>query len=135
MVLVATTHAGVVSLPHSAWAASPWADSWGWNPTPGISQHSSIPAAHWSAPAVVAVHATPSWAQHSAHWAPSEHWEAPSAHWAAPHAAHWAAPVAAIIPHGATYKAATRGAVHEAPLPGHSVSQTSLNVAPAPGTW
>jgi Cuticle protein len=30
---------------------------------------------------------------------------------------------------------ANRGAVHTAPLPGHAVSQTSVNVAPAPGTW
>ncbi|XP_058059247.1 adult cuticle protein 1-like [Anopheles bellator] len=34
----------------------------------------------------------------------------------------------------ATAVSATRGAVHVAPLPGHSVSQTQLNLAPAPGT-
>lgn len=47
---------------------------------------------------------------------------------AAPHAA------IAVAPLGAGYTAATRGAVHTAPLPGHAVSQTSLNLAPAPGT-
>ncbi|XP_035905508.1 adult cuticle protein 1-like isoform X2 [Anopheles stephensi] len=35
---------------------------------------------------------------------------------------------------GATAVSATRGAVHVAPLPGHSVSQTQLNLAPAPGS-
>ncbi|XP_049287578.1 adult cuticle protein 1-like [Anopheles funestus] len=34
----------------------------------------------------------------------------------------------------ATAVSATRGAVHVAPLPGHSVSQTQLNLAAAPGT-
>ncbi|XP_055597413.1 adult cuticle protein 1-like [Uranotaenia lowii] len=34
----------------------------------------------------------------------------------------------------ATSVSATRGAVHVAPLPGHSVSQQQLNLAPAPGT-
>ena len=37
-------------------------------------------------------------------------------------------------PGPATYQAITRGAVHTAPLEGHSVSQTSLNLEPAPGT-
>ncbi|XP_055643643.1 adult cuticle protein 1-like [Toxorhynchites rutilus septentrionalis] len=32
------------------------------------------------------------------------------------------------------YVAATRGAVHDAPLAGHAISQQSLNLAPAPGT-
>uniref|UniRef100_A0A182KAM2 Cuticle protein n=1 Tax=Anopheles christyi TaxID=43041 RepID=A0A182KAM2_9DIPT len=35
---------------------------------------------------------------------------------------------------GATAVSATRGAVHVAPLPGHSVSQTQLNLAAAPGS-
>ncbi|XP_058056727.1 adult cuticle protein 1-like [Anopheles bellator] len=34
----------------------------------------------------------------------------------------------------ASYVAATRGAVHHAPLPGHAINQKSLNVEPAPGT-
>ncbi|KAL1391501.1 hypothetical protein pipiens_012345 [Culex pipiens pipiens] len=34
----------------------------------------------------------------------------------------------------AMYVAANPGAVHKAPLPGHSVNQQSLNLAPAPGT-
>lgn len=32
------------------------------------------------------------------------------------------------------YVAATRGAVHTAPLPGHSQSASSINLEPAPGT-
>lgn len=34
----------------------------------------------------------------------------------------------------ATYVAATRGAVHTAPLAGHAINQKSLNIEPAPGT-
>ncbi|XP_039450935.1 adult cuticle protein 1-like [Culex pipiens pallens] len=34
----------------------------------------------------------------------------------------------------ASYVAANRGSVHAAPLPGHLISQKSLNLAPAPGT-
>ncbi|KFB44215.1 AGAP008444-PA-like protein [Anopheles sinensis] len=43
--------------------------------------------------------------------------------------------VVAVAPApAATAVSATRGAVHVAPLPGHSVSQTQLNLAAAPGT-
>uniref|UniRef100_A0A182SFA6 Cuticle protein n=1 Tax=Anopheles maculatus TaxID=74869 RepID=A0A182SFA6_9DIPT len=43
--------------------------------------------------------------------------------------------VVAVAPApAATAVSATRGAVHVAPLPGHSVSQTQLNLAPAPGS-
>ncbi|XP_055544077.1 adult cuticle protein 1 [Wyeomyia smithii] len=44
--------------------------------------------------------------------------------------------VAAVAPApgAATSVSATRGAVHVAPLPGHSVSQQQLNLAPAPGS-
>ncbi|XP_035916993.1 adult cuticle protein 1-like [Anopheles stephensi] len=65
----------------------------------------------------------------------------------APVAAHVAAaPVAYVEPYAyqpavavvaqkeARYLAANRGAVHEAPLPGHTVNQQSLNLEPAPGT-
>ncbi|XP_004521788.1 adult cuticle protein 1-like [Ceratitis capitata] len=57
-----------------------------------------------------------------------------------PHGAAIAAPLAAPLAlghgHGAgVYVAKTRGAVHTAPLAGHINSATSLNVAPAPGTW
>ncbi|XP_054083599.1 adult cuticle protein 1-like [Zeugodacus cucurbitae] len=55
-------------------------------------------------------------------------------------AAPLAAPIAAAAPlavgHGAgVYVAKTRGAIHTAPLAGHINSATSLNLAPAPGTW
>ncbi|XP_054741657.1 adult cuticle protein 1-like [Anastrepha obliqua] len=49
-----------------------------------------------------------------------------------------AAPIAAphALGHGSgVYVAKTRGAIHTAPLAGHINSATSLNVAPAPGTW
>lgn len=74
-----------------------------------ITQYSSWPAAHIA-------HAPISYAAHvAAPWAP----------------AVVAAPVVKL---GASYTAANRGSVHTAPLPGHAVSQTSLNLAPAPGT-
>ncbi|EAT46614.1 AAEL002187-PA [Aedes aegypti] len=44
------------------------------------------------------------------------------------------APVAVVAQKEARYLAVNRGAVHDAPLPGHTVSQQSLNLAPAPGT-
>ncbi|XP_055643409.1 adult cuticle protein 1-like [Toxorhynchites rutilus septentrionalis] len=42
--------------------------------------------------------------------------------------------VAVIAQKEARYLAANRGAVHDAPLAGHAISQQSLNLAPAPGT-
>ncbi|XP_036328164.1 adult cuticle protein 1-like [Rhagoletis pomonella] len=53
-----------------------------------------------------------------------------------PHGAGIAAPLAlGRLGHGAgVYVAKTRGAVHTAPLPGHTTSATSLNISPAPGT-
>uniref|UniRef100_A0A182J4Q8 Uncharacterized protein n=2 Tax=Anopheles atroparvus TaxID=41427 RepID=A0A182J4Q8_ANOAO len=42
--------------------------------------------------------------------------------------------VVAVAQKEARYLAANRGAVHEAPLPGHTVNQQSLNLEPAPGT-
>lgn len=45
----------------------------------------------------------------------------------------YAAPIP-IVKAEAQYTAATLGAVHTAPLPGHDVSQAILNLAPAPGT-
>lgn len=52
--------------------------------------------------------------------------------YAAPAVVH-AAPVH-VVQKEARYLAANRGAVHEAPLPGHTVNQQSLNLEPAPGT-
>ncbi|XP_055644220.1 adult cuticle protein 1-like [Toxorhynchites rutilus septentrionalis] len=42
--------------------------------------------------------------------------------------------IAVIAQKEGRYLAATRGAVHDAPLAGHAISQQSLNLAPAPGT-
>jgi Cuticle protein len=47
----------------------------------------------------------------------------------------YAAPATILAKAPATYTAQTRGSIHTAPLEGHELSQTSLNVAPAPGTW
>ncbi|KAJ6649292.1 Adult cuticle protein 1 [Pseudolycoriella hygida] len=46
-------------------------------------------------------------------------------------------PAAAIIPVAAegTYTAVNKGAIHVAPLPGHSQSASSVNLEPAPGTY
>ncbi len=76
-------------------------------------------------------HAAPAWnSWNYAHSAPVAY----VAHaYAAPHAyaAHAYAP-AHIPAHSATYKAATLGATHVAPLPGHTVSRTNLNLAAPP---
>ncbi|XP_055644803.1 adult cuticle protein 1-like [Toxorhynchites rutilus septentrionalis] len=42
--------------------------------------------------------------------------------------------IAVIAQKEGRYVAATRGAVHDAPLSGHAISQQSLNLASAPGT-
>ncbi|XP_055643873.1 adult cuticle protein 1-like [Toxorhynchites rutilus septentrionalis] len=42
--------------------------------------------------------------------------------------------IAVIAQKEGRYLAATRGAIHDAPLAGHAISQQSLNLAPAPGT-
>lgn len=99
--------------PYNAWS-SPYAASWAapyahavhapWAHAP-ITQYSSYPAYH--APLSVAHHVAAPWAHPAV------------------------VPVAKVA---ASYTAATRGAVHTAPLEGHAISQTSLNLAPAPGT-
>jgi Cuticle protein len=99
----------------------PWGVPGPWGPHggyPGIAAFAYGP--HGPAAVPAAVHAA-----HGAPWAGA--WAGP---WAGPAHAHAVAPA-----HGATYTAKTRGAVHTAPLAGHVLSQTSVNVAPAPGTW
>jgi len=96
-------------LAYNAWAPSAYNS---WAHAAPITQYSSYPAWSHAAPAI-------SYAAHVA--APVAYAAAPVVH----------APVA----HGASYTAANRGSVHTAPLPGHAVSQTSLNLAPAPGTY
>jgi hypothetical protein len=81
-------------------------------PAPGTSDSETIAiATSYSAPAAVA---TP---------------------WAYSAPAVYAAPATILAKAPATYTAQTRGSIHTAPLEGHELSQTSLNVAPAPGTW
>ncbi|CAO1423033.1 unnamed protein product [Diamesa hyperborea] len=114
---------------------------------------SAIPYGAWpyGGPAAISV------ANHGAPWGAAPYAAAPwagapwgaspyvaSAPWAYSTVAHapWAhqaviaapAVVHAPIGHAATYTAANRGSVHTAPLPGHALSQASLNLAPAPGT-
>lgn len=109
--------------PYSAWAHAPALHA-------PITQYSSWPAVHAHAYAPAAI----SYAHHVA--APHHVAVAPHHVVAAPvHHAYASHVVAAPVHHhGATYTAANRGSVHTAPLPGHIASQTSLNLAPAPGT-
>ncbi|XP_055853175.1 adult cuticle protein 1-like [Episyrphus balteatus] len=75
-----------------------------------------------SGPAVISPWGLPSVAVHAG---------IPAAVAVAPHAV-------AVDPHvvpGGSYVAQTRGATHVAPLAGHINSVSSVNVAPAPGTW
>lgn len=123
--LAVSAQSSVVPL---AYAAHPWAASpWGVAPVSYTAQ--SAPLAHlaYAAPA--------------AHWDVSPaHWNAAPAHYAAHYAApahvHYAAP-AHVVPVAVegTYTAANRGAVHVAPLPGHTQSAASINLEAAPGTY
>ncbi|KAG5669008.1 hypothetical protein PVAND_016911 [Polypedilum vanderplanki] len=127
--IFACASAGVV--PYAAW---PYAASWDHTAPLGspITQYSSGHAAHIVATPTAHLVAAPA-VSYAAHIA------APYVA-ASPYVAHVPAvvahaPVAKVIaPAAASYTAATRGAVHTAPLEGHAVSQTSLNLASAPGT-
>lgn len=102
-----------------------------------ITQYSSVPAVTsyaaplaYSAPVVSApvaytgyAHAAPVYAARSVVAAPVVY-SAPTV---------YSAP-AVIAKHAATYTAVNKGSVHTAPLEGHVVDQTSLNLASAPGT-
>ncbi|XP_063700964.1 adult cuticle protein 1-like [Culicoides brevitarsis] len=107
---------GVVGAPHVVAAGWPWAAP--------ITQYSHI-GPYAVAPAVTVAKHVPAAVQVVATHHGVVH--APVV------AAHAPAVVVAPAP-AASYTAATRGAVHQAPLEGHAVSQTSLNLAPAPGT-
>ncbi|XP_001845119.2 adult cuticle protein 1 [Culex quinquefasciatus] len=85
-------------------------------------------AAHHGGPTVVQSNDPHSWAYPAAVTYNSGHY------YDNQHHGHSAAVIAAPVQHSATYIAASRGAVHEAPLAGHAVNQKSLNLAPAPGT-
>ncbi|XP_053692475.1 adult cuticle protein 1-like [Sabethes cyaneus] len=58
---------------------------------------------------------------------------APYYTYTAPYATYQPAP-ALLLRKEARYLAANRGAIHEAPLPGHEISQQQLNLEPAAGT-
>ena len=119
---------GSAILPYAAW---PYAQSY--LAAPAISQIASAPAhlpISWSHQ-VSAVHPALVAAPHSVQIA--SHYAAPAAFHYAP-AIHVAPAVLPVAKHAATYTAATLGAVHTAPLEGHAISRTNLNLAPAPGT-
>lgn len=108
MALFAVCAQGSAVWPYAAWP-------YGAHLHAPITQYSSYPAI---APIAYAHHGYPA---HVAAPALYSHY----------HAAPAVVPVAKVA---ASYTAATRGAVHTAPLEGHAISQTSLNLAPAPGT-
>uniref|UniRef100_A0A182MUQ7 Uncharacterized protein n=1 Tax=Anopheles culicifacies TaxID=139723 RepID=A0A182MUQ7_9DIPT len=91
----------------------------------------AAPVATYAAP--VATYASPiSYAAQSTVVSAPVAYAAPTAY--AYNQASYVPTVYAQVQKEARYVAATRGAVHEAPLVGHSVNQKSLNVEPAPGT-
>jgi hypothetical protein len=138
MFALASTNAGFVSYAGLPYAASPLLT----RAVPAISQFShvdynAIPAAYPVATSYAA-HAVPAISQYSH----VDYTAVPSAvHLASPYVAYSAplayhsAPATILAKAPATYTAQTRGAIHTAPLEGHELSQTSLNVEPAPGTW
>ncbi|XP_062552650.1 adult cuticle protein 1-like [Armigeres subalbatus] len=72
-------------------------------------------------------------------YAPSAYGAPLAAYASAPYYAYASAPLAYSAPalllqKEARYLAANRGAIHEAPLPGHEISQQQLNLEPAAGT-
>ncbi|EAT46610.1 AAEL002233-PA [Aedes aegypti] len=90
-------------------------------PQPALVQDNSFVryvAAPWNYAAAPAV----SYAAYNYNYHPTAYVQAP------------VAPVAVVAQKEARYLAVNRGAVHDAPLPGHTVSQQSLNLASAPGT-
>ena len=123
MALFAVCAQGSAILPYSAW--------------PYAAHHAPI-TQYSSYPAHVIAHASP--ISYAAHVAAPQVWAAPhvisAPHAYAVHSAHViAAPhVVPVAKVSASYTAANRGSVHHAELPGHAISQTSLNLAPAPGT-
>ncbi|KFB38685.1 AGAP008460-PA-like protein [Anopheles sinensis] len=82
-------------------------------------------ASHVSAPVSYAAHNTVIQAAPVAYAAPTAY---------AYENAQYVPQVYASVQKEASYVAATRGAVHVAPLAGHAVNQKSLNVEAAPGT-
>ena len=100
------------------------------------SAHHAVPSvysAHHAVPSVYSAHhAVPSvYAAQSVHGVPSVY--ARTAVVASP--AVYTSPAVYAAHGGATYTAATRGAVHTAPLVGHAISRSNINLAAAPGTY
>jgi Cuticle protein len=129
MFALASANAGLVSYAGLPYASPLFARA----AVPAISQFSHVDYKAYPTYTPVAVSA------------PLAYHAAPLAYHAAPYAysapiaysapAIVAAPAVALAKAPATYTAQTRGSFHQAPLEGHEVSQTSLNVEPASGTW
>jgi hypothetical protein len=133
MFALASTNAGLVS-----YAGLPYASPLFTRAVPAISQFShvdytSIPVAV-PYPITYQAHAVSQQKSHVVRLA------APYAAYTTVHikpvsSVTYSAPSIALVKAPATYTAQTRGSLHVAPLDGHELSQTSLNVASAPGTW
>uniref|UniRef100_A0A182KAJ3 Cuticle protein n=1 Tax=Anopheles christyi TaxID=43041 RepID=A0A182KAJ3_9DIPT len=106
-------------------------------PAVTYAHHASVaPVAAYAAPVATYAASPISYAAHNTVvQAPVQAYAAPAAY-AYDHTNYVQAvpAVYAQVQKEATYVAATRGAVHKAPLVGHAVNQKSLNVEPAPGT-
>ncbi|ETN60058.1 cuticular protein 5 from Low Complexity family [Anopheles darlingi] len=99
-------------------------------PAVTYASHAVAPVAAYAAPLAYAAHNTvvQSPVAYSAYAAPVAYANHQTSY------VHTVPTVYAQVQKEATYVAATRGAVHTAPLVGHAVNQKSLNVEPAPGT-
>lgn len=106
MLAFAVANASVLPLPYGAWGG-PWGGAWG---------------GPWAAP----------YAHGATYLAAGPAY--PAAYLAHSHAHIHAHEPVIVAAAPATYVAANRGIVHTAPLPGHAISATSLNLDPAPGT-
>lgn len=103
---------------------------------PSISQYSSIPAPTLLTAPTLQYAAAPAFVRAAPlAYSSAFAYTAPIAYAAPAPIAYTAPAVVGAIPGEAKYTALNRGALHEAPLPGHALSQTSLNLEPAPGTF
>lgn len=134
--LIAIAEAGPQYSPALPWSGHPY--------QPHLSSSSVLSS--WNRPAYSQSYGPPSYGSPSY----GNHWQGAHAAYGAPaaygaHAGYgngWAAPLAGhhnglahqAVPGAARYTAITPGAIHEAPLPGHVLSQTALNIAAPAGT-
>ncbi|XP_065083683.1 adult cuticle protein 1-like [Ochlerotatus camptorhynchus] len=137
VVMVAFAVVAQASYAPLVYSAAPWAYSL---PHTTVVQSNSAPklvAAPWSYAPAAAYGAPATYGAPLAYAAPAAY-GSPLAYGAQYYTyAHaplaYSAP-AVLLQKEARYLAANRGAVHEAPLPGHEISQQQLNLEPAAGT-